>query len=234
MEDLIEEEVIISCAKCGTTPDDVLILTCDHNLCLICAAKNLKREQQKSKHSYQVLQYIYIYIQMQTVICDICGSPTVLDPTSASELLSMAPESNSPKEKQEYKYEENSESTEPSSYARYMQKSSTPFNNKSGITQGPSTRVKEIKPRAVGFCAQHPDEDIKYFCFGCMGAPVCAECVVHGMHKGHDVMNIKKAYPAIKGKLEDNVMHINGRVHELQVHSDSVNQRYIYIYIYNM
>jgi hypothetical protein len=44
----------ISCAKCGNTPDDVLILTCDHNLCLNCAAKNLRREQAKANHSFQV------------------------------------------------------------------------------------------------------------------------------------------------------------------------------------
>ena len=31
----------VSCAKCGAKPEDVLILTCDHNLCLDCAAKNL-------------------------------------------------------------------------------------------------------------------------------------------------------------------------------------------------
>ena len=30
-----EEEIDdVSCAKCGSKPEDVLILTCDHNLCL--------------------------------------------------------------------------------------------------------------------------------------------------------------------------------------------------------
>ena len=66
MDSAGEEEVIISCAKCGTTPDDVLILTCDHNLCLICAAKNLRREQAKTKHSFQVYIYIYIYIYIDS------------------------------------------------------------------------------------------------------------------------------------------------------------------------
>jgi len=31
----------VACAKCSQMPEDVLILTCDHNLCLMCAAKNL-------------------------------------------------------------------------------------------------------------------------------------------------------------------------------------------------
>ena len=32
---------------------------------------------------------------------------------------------------------------------------------------------------------------------------ICAECVVHGIHRDHDVLNIKKAYPLICKKLED-------------------------------
>jgi hypothetical protein len=35
-----DSEVVL-CAKCEDNPDDILILTCEHNLCLICAAKNL-------------------------------------------------------------------------------------------------------------------------------------------------------------------------------------------------
>ena len=31
----------IECAKCHKNPDDVLVLTCEHNLCLDCAAANL-------------------------------------------------------------------------------------------------------------------------------------------------------------------------------------------------
>ena len=53
-EELEGEGRTIACAKCGNAPDDVLILTCDHNLCLNCAAANLRREQQKSRHTFQV------------------------------------------------------------------------------------------------------------------------------------------------------------------------------------
>ncbi len=37
-----DEEDDVSCAKCQKKPEDVLILTCDHNLCLECAALNLQ------------------------------------------------------------------------------------------------------------------------------------------------------------------------------------------------
>lgn len=39
-----DEEDDVSCAKCGKKPEDVLILTCDHNLCLECAALNLQEQ----------------------------------------------------------------------------------------------------------------------------------------------------------------------------------------------
>lgn len=36
-----------NCAKCGSLPDDILTLTCNHDLCLPCSAKNLQREIMK-------------------------------------------------------------------------------------------------------------------------------------------------------------------------------------------
>ena len=42
------KEDAVACAKCGELPNDVLILTCDHNLCLRCASNNLKRENMKA------------------------------------------------------------------------------------------------------------------------------------------------------------------------------------------
>lgn len=78
----------VSCAKCGEFPNDVLILTCDHNLCLMCASMNLKRENMKaSKMENKKNQNSF-----QTVICEICRIATVLDPASATELLTMEEE----------------------------------------------------------------------------------------------------------------------------------------------
>jgi len=52
------------------------------------------------------------------------------------------------------------------------------------------------------YCKSHPDEEVRYFCFDCLTPPVCSECVVHGIHKGHDVLHIKKAFPQVKEKLD--------------------------------
>lgn len=47
-----EEEDDVCCAKCKNRPEDVLILTCDHNLCLNCAASNLAMQQKKHQNTF--------------------------------------------------------------------------------------------------------------------------------------------------------------------------------------
>ena len=50
-----------------------------------------------------------------------------------------------------------------------------------------------------------------------MTPPVCSECVIHGVHKGHNVQTIKKSYPLITDKLEDLVIHIGSKIDDLHV-----------------
>ncbi len=49
-------------------------------------------------------------------------------------------------------------------------------------------------------CKEH-NEELSYFCFDCLCRCICSECVVHGVHKNHDVMNIKRAYPLVVEKV---------------------------------
>ena len=51
--DLDNSEVVL-CAMCQDNPDDILILTCEHNLCLTCAAKNLHEQEQRQRNSFSV------------------------------------------------------------------------------------------------------------------------------------------------------------------------------------
>ena len=85
MSDSSLKEEAVACAKCGELPNDVLILTCDHNLCLRCASLNLQRENRKASE----MQGKQNQNSFQTVICEICQIATVLDPASATELLTM-------------------------------------------------------------------------------------------------------------------------------------------------
>ena len=82
----MDEYATMSCSKCASCPDDILILTCDHNLCLVCACKNLQRERLKSS------------TEVRSVTCDICGTSTILDPESAAELLQVYVEEDPPEE----------------------------------------------------------------------------------------------------------------------------------------
>ena len=53
------------------------------------------------------------------------------------------------------------------------------------------------------FCSIHNREEIKYFCFTCLQEPICAECVIHGKHKNHNVQHIKSAIPPVVSNLHD-------------------------------
>lgn len=68
----IDEERAI-CSKCGQTTDEALILSCDHNLCLVCSAKNLNLSKGVSRY--------------QTILCEICGRDTALEEDTVNELL---------------------------------------------------------------------------------------------------------------------------------------------------
>merc|ERR1712217_412961 len=53
----------------------------------------------------------------------------------------------------------------------------------------------EPRPLARRFlcCPAHPDEPLQYFCLRCQTECICAECVLNGSHKGHDVLNVREA-----------------------------------------
>ena len=60
-----EEE--ICCSNCGFKCDQSLMLACDHNLCMNCAAENLVRNETPGIN------------KTQYVICDICNAKTEID-----------------------------------------------------------------------------------------------------------------------------------------------------------
>eukprot|EP01067_Filipodium_phascolosomae_P002915 Filipodium_phascolosomae@DN251_c0_g1_i2.p1 len=64
-------------------------------------------------------------------------------------------------------------------------------------------------------CKTHCDEPVAYFCLQCECECICAECVIHGDHRNHDVQKIRRAYPLIKSKVEDFIFSVNGRIEEL-------------------
>lgn len=69
--------------------------------------------------------------------------------------------------------------------------------SKSFYGQGQNSHNVSLKKE---FCKEHKEE-VTYFCFDCMVKCICAECVIHGNHKNHEVLNVKRAYPVVTEKV---------------------------------
>lgn len=61
-----------SCTKCGSLPEDILMLACSHDLCLDCAAERLALESKKKTAT--------------GITCEFCNERTQLDADSIYEL----------------------------------------------------------------------------------------------------------------------------------------------------
>jgi hypothetical protein len=99
-----------------------------------------------------------------------------------------------------------------SNTSRYNQgRMASPFHNKNphqmratGGSQygGASSYAPSMVHAGASPCPSHPEEYVSYFCFSCLCPAVCAECVIHGEHQGHDVQTIRKAMPEIHEHFE--------------------------------
>jgi len=66
----------IYCSQCNCKTDQALMLSCDHNLCMNCAAKYLSQENPQLSNNKQY------------IICNLCGSKTEIDNETSREILS--------------------------------------------------------------------------------------------------------------------------------------------------
>jgi hypothetical protein len=73
-------------------------------------------------------------------------------------------------------------------------------------------------------CKDH-GEPITYLCLDCMSKCICSECVVHGIHRNHEVLNIKKAYPLIYSKTQEIGNHISSKIKELYNTQKKIEQK---------
>lgn len=64
----------------------------------------------------------------------------------------------------------------------------------SGSAGRPARRPQPVPlPRRFFGCPAHPEEPLQYFCLKCQSHCICAECVINGEHRGHDVLNVREA-----------------------------------------
>lgn len=72
-----------ACTKCGCMPEDILMLACNHDLCLNCASDRLAFEMKKNKNTNVTPTY------MQVIVCQECHEKTPLDAESINVLKNL-------------------------------------------------------------------------------------------------------------------------------------------------
>ena len=235
-----EEE--ISCSNSGMICDQTLLLSCDHNLCMNCAAANLVRNESPGMN------------KIQYIICDICQQKTEIDTNTSKEVLSLGLtglnknkgqiEDNfnnqnfdidkdekyntfHEEEKRFNTYENNmnlnndiNNLTSPVNIVYF----NTNNNNMNNLSSKLDIADLKNNINRSDICQDH-GEPITYLCLDCMSKCICSECVVHGIHRNHEVLNIKKAYPLIYNKTQEIGNHISSKIKELYNTQRNIEQK---------
>ena len=229
-----EEE--ICCSNCGIICDQTLLLSCDHNLCMNCAANNLVRNELPGMN------------KIQYIICDICQQKTEIDTNTSKEVLSLGlnnlNKNNEEVEKNfdninEYEYNTFQENNQKLNLQNSLMNSNNNndfespvnivyFNTNNNNLNNLSSKydITDIKNNInrSNICQDH-GEPITYLCLDCMSKCICSECVVHGIHRNHEVLNIKKAYPLIYNKTQEIGNHIGSKIAELNAVRNNIEQK---------
>ena len=235
MSNEVEE---IFCSNCNIKCDQSLMLRCNHNLCMNCASENLIRNESEGIN------------KSQYIICDICQTKTEIDKNTSKEILSFGlinsknnnnidininnnkDIENNPRFYTSYNNSNNNNNINnisPSENLIYfntniIDKENNNFNNiysKYDINEIKSN-LNLINNKTI--CQEH-NEPITYLCLDCMSKCICTECVVHGVHRNHEVLNIKKAYPLIYNKTQEISNIICSRIKELNLTQKNIEQK---------
>ena len=235
-----EEE--ISCSNCGMICDQTLLLSCDHNLCMNCAAANLVRNESPGMN------------KIQYIICDICQQKTEIDTNTSKEVLSLGltglnknkgqiednfnnqnfdidkdeKYNNFHEEEKRFNTYENNVNLNNDINNLTSPVNIVYFNTNNNNTNNLSSKldIADLKNNInrSDICQDH-GEPITYLCLDCMSKCICSECVVHGIHRNHEVLNIKKAYPLIYNKTQEIGNHISSKIKELYNTQRNIEQK---------
>ena len=208
----------IYCSNCKCKTDQALMLSCEHNLCMNCAARNLNDPSRQPK---------------QFIICDLCGSKTEIDNQTSQEILSsvfknlnlnpnlLNSNNNIYNNNNLYRTENlNMNKTFNPNFTNneiFLNSMDNINNTNLLISNSNIINRKNI-------CNEH-NEPISYLCLDCMSKCICSECIVHGAHRNHEVLNIKKAYPMILSKVQDLYKNISEKIKELNFSKNNIEQK---------
>ena len=230
----------IFCSKCNCKTDQALMLSCNHNLCMNCSAKYLSQENPQSSNTKQY------------IICEICGSKTEIDNEISREILSTVLKNlnlnpnlinyNLNQRSNNINYSENinpnlniNNSNNLSNHEVIFNPMNNPNNNSFNNDYFEQNNTNNLNNNNLFIsnsnivnqkylCREH-GEPISYLCLDCMSKCICSECIVHGVHHNHDVLNIKKAYPLIYNKTQDLHKFISDKISELNLNKRNLEQK---------
>ena len=209
----------IYCSNCKCKTEQALMLSCEHNLCMNCAAKNLNEPSQQPK---------------QFIICDLCGSKTEIDNQTTQEIFSsvfknlnlnpnLLNSNNNIYNNNNLNRTENlnlNQTYNPNyTNNEIFLNSMDNMNNINNLLISNSNIINR-----KNLCNEH-GEPLSYLCLDCMSKCICSECIVHGAHRNHDVLNIKKAYPLILSKVQDLYKNICEKIKELDLSKRNIEQK---------
>ena len=234
----MSNEEDIYCSKCHKKTEQALMLSCQHNLCLDCAYKVLALNNQFTK-DFNSSQYIK---------CDQCNSLTELEPETIKQIFEEKEQNNNENyviDNIDSNYfldlEDNNKNNinqdiiqninnNPLYKNQDINIKENQNNNKKSIGENNNATSSEINiindliNNNKSTCKEH-GELLNYLCLDCMSNCVCSECVVHGLHRNHEVLNIKKAYPLIYNKLQDLSKYVNSQIKEVSLKNETIAKR---------
>ncbi|CAK59010.1 unnamed protein product (macronuclear) [Paramecium tetraurelia] len=225
---------VSKCSKCSKVPDDILMLTCSHDLCLLCAAKSFSMQQPKRSKKF--------------FVCDICSSNTELDANSVYELEKLhltnaiqdrsnrkpgqQSKSNLSIEKQVKPRSQTRQDNKENAKEKSVKYTNQTMEARVSIHQSQRKMSKQQSENSFisqprGMCADHPEEEVSYFCFDCNSKCICPECIIHGIHKNHEVKTIKKSYPIVRKQLEDQLEQNNQCIIQVENYRQDLEKKQI-------
>ena len=244
-----EEEAY--CERCNIQTEESLVLPCGHNFCLPCAAKILK-EQNKTNYYYNQIIICDICQSKNELEADTVRE--ILEREKENTEENNLPNYNYTNTNNNQNYDlinDNNENDNENDYVNIEEENKInkveeeDNNNNADNNQSPNKKSQIIKNLNVNnnvstseiniinelnsnnikpLCKEH-SEPLTYLCLDCMTNCVCAECVVHGIHKNHEVLNIRKAYPLISKKLEDLSKYANDQKKSISLVNEAISKK---------
>lgn len=114
-----------------------------------------------------------------------------------------------------------------------MMQSGSLLDNSLSEIANPAARQRDLSPFLGGrvvYCKEHPEDPLQFFCLQCereknYSECICAECALHGAHKGHDVVSVRKAYqdPELRRRMQEALQRAQGIMEERERANEIAN-----------